>query len=127
MQEYGIAYLDGYGISKNIVTDCKTQPDGACTARSNPTLKYLGIYIGMRFPILVFLSPAWFVTSIHRLCIPLAIKHSAMTLMCSPCTIICFNFGLRGSGCTVAEDAHAVFSPSARPSASRRKISKPDM
>ena len=90
-------------------------------------MKGLGIYTGVRFPVWVFLTPVRFITSIHGFCIPLAIKHSVTALTCSPCTMICFNSGLRESGCTFVEDAHAIFSPSARLSASRRKISKPDM
>ena len=49
-----------------------------------------------------------------------------MASTCSPCTMISFNSSFRGLGCTVVEDAHAIFSPSARLSASRQKISKPD-
>ena len=73
------------------------------------------------------LTPALFITSIHRLCTPLEIKHSATALTCSPCTMICFKFGLHGSGCTAVEDAHAFLSPSARLSAPRLKISKSDI
>jgi len=92
-----------------------------------PRLKGPRIYTGVRFPVWVFLPPVRFITSIHCTCIPLAIKYSVTALTCSPCTMICFNSGLREIGCTFVEDAHAIFSPSARLSASRRKISKPDM
>ena len=122
--------FDEHKRSKNI-RQMSTRPNPtACTARtSDPRMRPEGldIYIGPRFPVWIFSTLVWFITSIHRLWMPLTTKHSATTLTCSPCTMICFDSGLRGSVCTVEDDAHAAFSSSARLFASKRKISNPDM
>jgi len=68
-----------------------------------------------------------FGTSIRFFGTPSVVKHSTMASTCSPCTMICFNLGLRGSGCTAAEDAHVFLSPLAKLSVRRSKFSRPDM
>ena len=94
MHGYGITCLDGYRRSENTSIVYRFHFTGVPVKRGSDP-------IGLRFTVWTFLTPALFITSIHRLCTPLAIKHSATALTCSPYNMIYFNFGCRRRACLV--------------------------